>query len=162
MSLIQPAATDRAGDLRDLSQAEHLVLFGVRAVALGHGDCPALHRAFSGLLGAEADAALAHLLVFVRLIGAAGGRRIRLHAPGCCGVSGDERLILDVIATAQASLAGEDEGHLDAALGDLLASAPCFAAVMAAQCLAAAFTLSDLHLPAAGWRSATKAEPTLH
>lgn len=145
MSLL-PLAAAAPADVRDLTQAEHLVLFGFRATALGHGDCPVLHRTFHGLLGAEAEAALCNLLVFVRVIGAAGARRVRLQPPGCCAVSPDERLILGALAAAQASLAGEGERELTDHLADLLAQPPADPVLMAAQSVAAAFTLGGLHL----------------
>lgn len=149
MSYLQPHRTAFADDVRGLSRAEHLVLFGVRAAALGHEDCPALHRTFAALLGGEADAALCNLLVFVRVVGASTTRRLRLHAPGCCAVADDERLVLWVIAAAQASLADGRDDELRAHLAELLDHAPCEASLMAAQCLAAALTLSGLHLPPA-------------
>ena len=61
---------ESADDVRDLERGEHLVLFGFRAAALGHGDCPVLHRTFCGLMGGGGDAALGDLLVFVRVVGA--------------------------------------------------------------------------------------------
>lgn len=81
MSFLRPAPLAPPADVRELTQAEHLVLFGFRATALGHGDCPVLHRTFHGFIGAEAEGALCSLLVFVRVIGGAGRRRVRLQRP---------------------------------------------------------------------------------
>lgn len=136
-----------AADVRDLLRGEHLVLFGLRAIALGHADCPVLTRTFRGLLGSDADDALMHMLAFVRVVGGAGARRVRLHPPGCCGVSPDERRVLGVVAAAQASLYAADETALREAMEALLglpASEPC---LFAAQAVAAALTLSGLELP---------------
>lgn len=146
MSLLAHAPTAPPADVRDLTQAEHLVLFGFRATALGHGDCPVLHRTFHGLLGAEAEAALCNLLVFVRVIGGAGRRRVRLQPPGCCVVSPDERLILGALAAAQASLTGEGEVELTDHLAHLLDQPPAESLLMAAQAVAAALTVGGLHL----------------
>lgn len=158
MSFLRPAPLAPPADVRELTQAEHLVLFGFRATALGHGDCPVLHRTFHG---AEAQGALCNLLVFVRLIGGAGRRRVRLQPPGCCVVSPDERLILGALAAAQARLAGEDETALAAHLADLLDQTPAEFVLTAAQAVAAALTVSGLHLRPALDRSAP-ASRTLH
>ncbi len=159
MTELHPASAS-AEDVRDLSQAEHLLLFGFRATAMGHGDCPAMHRTFHGLLGREADAALGHLLIFVRVVGSAGGRRVRLHPPGCCSLSADERLVLDVVTAAQATLSGHDEASLRSALHELLAREPGETALMAAQMLAASLMVGGLHLHEP--QAAAKGRPTLH
>ena len=149
-------------DVRELERGEHLVLFGFRLTALGRGDCPVLHRTFCGLMGGGGDSALGDLLVFVRVVGAAGLRRVRLHTPGCCGLTDDERCVLGAIAAAQVSLATGDETLLRERMADLLGAPPSEASLMAAQHVAAALTVSGLDLPLREPAQADAPAPTLH
>jgi hypothetical protein len=142
------AVRQAAEDVRDLDPGEHLVLFGFRLSALGRADCPMLRRTFCGLVGQEGDAALGHLLVLTRVIGAAGRRKVRLFMPGCCGLTDDERCVLGVVAAAQASLHDGDEDDLRARLGDLLGLPASEACLMAAQGVAATLCVCGLDLPA--------------
>lgn len=153
-----------ADDVRDLFRGEHLVLLGFRAMALGHGDCPGLRRTFHGLLGGDADDAMAHMLAFVRVVGSAGSRPVHLHAPGCCGVSADERRVLAAVAAGQASLLGADEAPLHEALSGLMGGPPSEACLFAAQAVGAALSLSGLELPARATAPAAPCgpRPTLH
>ncbi len=152
-----------ADDVRDLERAEHLVLFGFRLTALGRGDCPVLHRTFCGLMGGGGgDAALGDLLVFVRVVGAAGARQVRLHTPGCCGLTDDERCVLGVIAAAQSSLTTGDDRLLRERLSDLLGVPATEPALMAAQHVAAALTVAGLDLPLREPTQASAPTPTLH
>ncbi len=137
-----------ANDLRDLERGEHLVLFGFRSMALGHGDCPALRGAFCGLLGGDADDALCSLYAFVRVVGWRGVRRVRLHMPGCCALSPDEQALIGVVAAAQMSLFDGGEALLRERLRELLGTAADDeACLMAAQTIAAALACNGLTLP---------------
>jgi len=80
-------------DFDDLAPRDAALLSVVRAIAIGRGECPLL-RSMLAPYAEDVDAAFAHALAFVRLIGWRGTRRIRLHAPGSRGVSDDEILIL--------------------------------------------------------------------
>lgn len=161
-----PGPAPAAADVRQLFRGEHLVLLGFRALALGHAECPTLRRTFESLLGSDADDALAHMLTFVRVLGSAGARPVRLHAPGCCGVSADERRVLAAVAAGQSCLYALDEAPLRDSLEALLGSPPSEACLFAAQAVGAALTLSGLELPV---REAAPTEappsfggPTLH
>lgn len=136
-----------ADDIRDLKRGEHLVLFGFRLMALGHGDCPALRGAYCGLLGDDGDAALCSLLAFTRVIGWAGRRKVRLHTPGCCNLSEDERAVIAVVAAAQASLFEAGDAGLRDRFQALLGGPADEACLMAAQAIAAALTCHGLPLP---------------
>jgi hypothetical protein len=92
-----------------LDRSEQLTLWCVRAIALGHGDCPALRRTLEGALGSAADEAFAALFAAVRTLGWCARRRFRLHVPGCDGVSEDEVALLALFAEAQRSLSLDDE-----------------------------------------------------
>ena len=159
MSLILAHRRDLAppvADVRELFRGEHLVLLGFRALAIGHAECPMLRRTFQSLLGADADDTLAHMLAFVRVVGSAGVKPVRLHAPGCCGLSDDERGVLAAVAAGQASLYSADEAPLRETLTGLLGLEPSEGCLFAAQAVGAALTLSGLELPA---REAAPSEP---
>ena len=111
---------DPAGGFRQLARGEQLMLWGFRAIALGHTDCPALRRTLHGALGLAAEEAFAGLFVAVRMLGWCSRRRLGLHAPGCDGVSADERLLLELFAEAQQALIDGDEDEVRHRLGTLV------------------------------------------
>lgn len=150
MSMAPTAYASPPEDVRHLSQAEHLLVFGFRAVALGYGDCPVVERTFLSLLGLEGGGALADLYVFARLVGGTARRRLRLHAPGCWRLGEDELMLIEAVALAQATLAGAEEVALSDALQRLTHARPGEALMMAAQRLAAALTLGGADLKAGG------------
>ena len=110
---------------RGLMRGEQLMLWSLRAVALGHSECPALRRAFHVALGSTAEEAFVALFVAVRTLGWCARGKLRLHVPGCDGVSGDERRLLGLFAGAQHALTDGDEGpvrrRLDAMIEPRLA-----------------------------------------
>ncbi len=77
-------------DIRDPRRPEHLLVWALRAIAVGHGDCPRLRRAFEAACGSRGDHALMAYFGLVRNIGMTGRRRLRLHTPGCVCLSSDE------------------------------------------------------------------------
>lgn len=87
-------------------------LWGFRAAAVGHIDCPSLVKGYERLFGDRADAALSAILVFTRTIGNCGARRIALAVPGCCGVTSDELSIVAVLGAAQAENVDRRNAHL--------------------------------------------------
>jgi hypothetical protein len=97
-------------DIRDLRRPEHLLVWTLRAIAVGHADCPAVRQAFASACGDAGDQARMGFFLLVRQIGMAGRRRLRLHMPGCVCLSADERAIVAVVAAAQDALrTGQDE-----------------------------------------------------
>lgn len=60
-------------------------------------------------MGDFADDALNTLFVLVKQIAFKSRRRLRVHAPGCSAISGDELLFLGAIAAAQTEEAEEPE-----------------------------------------------------
>lgn len=102
--------------LTDLSPASALAILGFRAHAFGRGDCCCVRSGFSAALGSDADEALADLLVFTRVMGSEGARKIGLAAPGCGRMTRDELSIACALSAAQAW----DEVALDAHLSWLL------------------------------------------
>ena len=93
------------------------MILGFRAHAFGHSDCCAVQSGYKAALSQDADAVLAELLVFARLMGHEGHRKISLTAPGCCRLTRDEVSIAGAFHAAQAW----DEFDLDAHLSWLLA-----------------------------------------
>lgn len=134
-------------ELSRLQRPEHLLLWGFRAVAMGHGDCPALRRGFASALGAVADETLMSMLVLVRTLGLRGRRRLRLHTPGCLCVSPDEQAILALFAAAQDSLRTGDESRVRAHLAFLIESAAGEYALFALQAVVAALDAGGHVLP---------------
>lgn len=132
-------------------------LWGFRAAAVGHVDCPALASGYDNVFGAQGAAARGAVLVFARIIGSAGNRRISLGAPGCCGVTSDELSVVAVLAAAQE----EDADRRDAHLLWLLARRDRKAAGAAADAAAARFAAAGLTIksPPIELYDAQKARP---
>ena len=106
--------------LRHLAPGEQLTLWSVRAIALGHAECPTLQRAFHVVLGSAAEEAFTALFLAVRTLGWCARRRLRLHAPGCENVSADERLLLELFAAARQAGVDGDEAWVRRRLHDLI------------------------------------------
>ncbi len=146
--------------LQALSRPEHLLVWALRVIAIGHEDCPVLVQTFDrtcGPLGLQALAAY-HLVVCV--IGMTGRRRLKVHVPGCPCVSADEQAIVAVVSAAPDSLDG-DEAALRAGLRTLIEQEPAEALVIAAQAVGRILQAQGLDLPhAAGQRLRRRA--TVH
>jgi hypothetical protein len=128
--------------LRNLSQGEHMLVWGFRALAFGVGDCPLVRRQYEGACGVTGSEALNALEVFVRELARRGRRKVTLCVPGSYRLSRDEQLIVAIFAAAQA----EDYARLEAHLAWLLADA-CQPPFPAAACLVAqAFAMNGLIL----------------
>ena len=119
-------------------------LWGFRAAAIGHLDCCALTRGYDGAFGAESASTRGAVLVFARIIGSVGRRRIMLGAPGCGGVTCDELSIIAVLAAAQARQPERRDAHLLW----LLARRGCETASAAADAVALRFTSAGLAIKA--------------
>ena len=115
-------------------------LWGFRAAAIGHLDCCALTRGYDSAFGAESAPARGAVLVFARVVGSVGNRRITLGAPGCGGATCDELSIIAVLAAAQ----NKDPELRDAHLLWLRARRGCKTAGAAADAVATRFTSAGL------------------
>lgn len=111
-------------DIRDLWRAEYLLVCALRAMAFGHGDCPAVRQAFVGACGEAADQTLMSYFVVVQYVGMTSRRRLALHAPGCIRLSSDERSMIALVAAAQESLRLGVDAGLRIALSDLVEGEP--------------------------------------
>lgn len=123
-----------------LSCGAGYALWGFRAAAIGHLDCCALTRGYDSAFGAQSAPARSAVLVFARIIGSVGKRRIMLGAPGCGGVTCDELSIIAVLAAAQA----REPERRDAHMLWLLARRGCETAGAAADAVATRFTAAGL------------------
>lgn len=87
------------------SFADQFMLWAMRKWVIGHKGAPAalalLQNAFDRT---SAPDAVQHLNGLMQAITAGASRRIAVHAPCCTAVSGDELLVLDAIALAQAEV----------------------------------------------------------
>lgn len=92
----------------------------MRAIAVGREDCPIVVRTFRAACGRHGDEALQAYVAFVKYLAMTARRRLQVHTPGCPYVGDDELAIVDVIASAQASLQDCDERTLREHLAELI------------------------------------------
>jgi hypothetical protein len=136
------AANDFAADIRDLTHAEHAIVWAFRVTAMGRSACPMVDRVFRDLAGPVAAEAKASFTVFVEELRRQGRRTVTLAPPGMLTMTRDEQLIVAVFAAAQVG----DYQRLDAHLTWLLGRSPQ-APFAAAACLVAdAFSMTGAEL----------------
>src|ERR1700748_2953591 len=116
MSAMQGDDWETPEDVRDPRRPEHLLVWALRAIAVGHADCPAVRQAFNAACGSAGDMARMGYFLLVRQIGVTGKRRLTLHIPGSICLSPDERSIVAVVAAAQDAIRTGDESRLRAHL----------------------------------------------
>ena len=133
--------------LRDLARGEQLMLWSLRAIALGHSDCPALRRTLEVALGSSAEEAFGALFVAVRTLGWCARRRLRLHVAGCDRVSGDERELLRLFAAAQQALLDGDEQEVRRRLRTLVEPPMTQGLLMTLQTVTSALEVNGYALP---------------
>jgi hypothetical protein len=88
-----------AGDVlaRDVS----FVVETWRQAALGNANCPRLLREFRKHCGAESERIFEIYFTFLRALGRASRRRLKIGHPGCPGMTRDEIQVLSLLAAAQ-------------------------------------------------------------
>ncbi len=141
------APTDHPSRLSDLTQAEHLLVWSLRAMAVGHGDCPTLGRTFDRLCAPAGPAALQAYSVLVQLIGLSSRRRLKVHVPGCICLGHDETAVVGVVAAARQALDDGDDNLLRLRLGFLAQSGSVSTLCTAALAVAEALRQGRLDLP---------------
>ena len=87
--------------LPDLGTGAGLAIWGLRAIILGHGECPALSHGLARAFSDDSEAVQSALLAFVQSIGTSGRRKILLSPPGCGRLTSDELSIAACLAAAQ-------------------------------------------------------------
>jgi hypothetical protein len=134
-----------AEDFAGLERAEQLIIWTLRTIAVGHGECAGLRRMFA--FGAGADDALLGFFITVRTLGWYGQRKLRLHVPGRLAVSPDERTILALFAETQASLIDGDETGVRQRPAQLADSRATEAVLLSLQAVASALEAGGYVLP---------------
>ena len=128
-------------------EPERLLVWALRALAAGRGDCPGLLRAFNDTCGRMGAPALQAYFVLVRSIGMTSRRRLRVLYPSCPGFTFDERAIVGVVAAALESLHHTDETVLRSRLRFLVDGEPDPNTLFAARAVAQIFAASGHELP---------------
>ncbi len=136
-----------ASRFRDLARGEQLMLWSLRTIALGHGDCPALQRALEVALGSSAEEAFTGLFVAVRTLGWCARRPLRLHVPGCDRVSEDELSLLAVFSAAGHAMVGGDEREVRRRLAAMIEPPVTQGLLMTLQTVTSALEVNDYALP---------------
>lgn len=144
---MQEDLSDDVETIADLSRSEHLLVWALRAIAVGHGDCPLIAQTFARACGPMGGHALQAYFALVKFIGMSGRRRLRVHVPGCPRVSHDERTIVGIVAAAQGSTRGPEETLLGMRLRFLVQGEPHQSLLCAAQEVARVFAANGYILP---------------
>ncbi len=138
---------DEPDTVRRLSRPEHLLVWSMRAIALGHEECPAVVRAFRAACGARGDQMLQTYAVFIKYLAMASPRRLQVHVPGCICVASDEAAALAILAAGQRSLHDRSEIALRRALGDLIGERQDESLILVVQGVADLLSACGLELP---------------
>ena len=139
---------DRPGDLRDLERAEHMLVWAARAIAAGQASSPAVQQVFNGACGPHGAHVLNAYFALVKLVGISRGEPLRLHAPGCLGVSDDERELVAAVAAAQFDLRrGPKSQRLEMVLERLIDGSPRAGVLSAARAVAHGLVIYGHLLP---------------
>ncbi len=132
---------------RPIVEPERLLVWALRAMAVGRGDCPCLLRAFSDACGRMGHPVLHAYFVLVRSIGVTSRRRLRVLYPGCPDTTFDERAIVGVVAAALEPMDQPDEVLLRMRLRFLVDGEPDPNTLFAARAVAQIFAASGHVLP---------------
>ena len=140
---------DDVETVQDLTRPEHLLVWAMRAIALGHEDCPTVVRTFRHACGTHGDETLQTYVIFIRYLALSSRRRLQVHVPGCPCVGTDEAAALAIIAAAlsKARCRAGGETGLRTALLDLTEAGPDETLVFVAQGLARLLDASGLAVP---------------
>ncbi|HUN50228.1 MAG TPA: hypothetical protein VMU42_03900 [Candidatus Sulfotelmatobacter sp.] len=133
----------QGGGQSGLGCAEHLLVWSLRHLVAGRGDCPLIADAFSAACGEDAAEVFATFRVVIRMLVYAGRRRLCVARPGQNGVSACERQLLNIIAAVQAG----DRPRFEAHLSWLARAEARHELAMAVQAVARALSTHQLILP---------------
>ena len=133
--------------IEDLSRPEHLLVWALRAIGVGRGDCPLLVQAFTRALGPKGVEAFGAYFVLVKSIAMTSRRRLAVHVPGCPCLGADELAVLGVVAAAQNELEASEPALLDMRLRFLVVGEPGGVIPRAARVVAHALAMRGHVLP---------------
>ena len=91
----------RSMTLPQLGIGASYAIWGFRAAATGHSDCPTLMKGYERAFHEDGEYALHLMRELARIFGNKGRRRIVLAGPGCCAVTADELSIVAMLSAAQ-------------------------------------------------------------
>jgi hypothetical protein len=138
---------ERAETLESLTRPEHLLVWAMRAIALGREDCPVVVKMFHRVCSARGQEVLQAYGVFVKYVAMTSQRRLQVHAPGCPCVGGDEQAVVQVLAAAQRSIAAEDGRSLEERLSALTGRRADESLMMVARAIGALLLSCGLVIP---------------
>ena len=147
---MQQVVVPDAESVHELTAPEHLLVWAMRAIALGREDCPVVVKTFRRACGANGDQVLQAYAVFARYVALTAQKRLKVHVPGCPCMSADEASMLAVVAAAQSSLHTLDEQALKDQLARLAGRQAEDSLLIVAQSIGQLLEASDLILPDRG------------
>lgn len=142
-----PESLDVPESLEDLSRPEHLLVWALRAIGVGRGDCPLLAQTFTRALGPRGPEVFGAYLVLVKSIALTSRRRLAVHVPGCPCLGADELAVLGIVAAAQDEPHAAHASLLQMRLRFLIAGEPKDVILRAARIVAHALEMKGHILP---------------
>lgn len=103
--------------LPDLGLGTGIAIWGFRACASGHSQCPPVTKGFDRVFGDRGPEALADVLQLARIFGFEGRRTISIALPGCGRMTADELSMAAMLAAAQQGADDERDNHATWLLG---------------------------------------------
>ncbi|MEM1370586.1 MAG: hypothetical protein AAGG02_21825 [Cyanobacteria bacterium P01_H01_bin.15] len=126
----------------DIGMGASVALWGFRAAAFNHTQCPALRAGFQEAMGPYGNIGVERLSILTQAIMRSGKRNIDLSPMPSFDVTSDELSIVAILAAAQ-----NDDGDLCSShMSWLLCGGPQSEVNRAAHDVAEAFTLANLDL----------------
>ena len=90
-----------ASRISELGLGAGYALWGFRAAAIEHTDCPTLRNGFHEVFRHDSAHAVARLRTLADTLGKLGGRRINIAYPCCETITADEMSIIALLSVAQ-------------------------------------------------------------
>lgn len=97
----EPWTTTHNPDLSAFGYADHFLVWSWRRIAAGESYVPLIAHEFRKVCGEDAAELFATTSTFLRALGYASRRHLRIGHPGSTALTDDERQILTLVAAAQ-------------------------------------------------------------
>jgi hypothetical protein len=101
-----------AEDIAEFGYGEHLLVFAWRRMDAQGTDAAVMPEEFAQACGEDAGEVFNTFCSFLKALAFAGRRGLTLGAPGCLSITADEKMVLTLIAAAQAEMPALLEAHL--------------------------------------------------